>query len=114
MKHALAAALVLLLVVGGGSARSQGDPGGVRVEMADRFIDCARHEIARDLPGRFNDFAATHARIMQRVVDRCSDRINVAAVSESYGGDAAKPDAFIEGVMMATAAMLANAMRADE
>jgi hypothetical protein len=111
MKHVLAAAVLLL--AGGAPVQSKDASDTDRVEMADRFIDCARHEIARDLPARFDDFAATHARIMRQVLDRCSDEISVAAVAESYGGDTAKPDAFIEGVMMATAAMLANAMRAE-
>jgi hypothetical protein len=113
MKHLLSAAIILLLAGGGASAQSKNDLDNIRVEMADRFTDCARREIARDLPSQIDDFAATHARIMHRVMDRCSSEISLGAVSESYGGDTEKPAAFVEGMVMATAAMLANAMRLE-
>jgi hypothetical protein len=113
VKHALASVIILLLAGGSASAESKEDLDRIRVVMADRFTDCARQEIARDLPARIDDFAATHARIMDQVLDRCSNEISLDAVSRSYDGDTGKPAAFVEGMVMATAAMLAHAMRVE-
>jgi hypothetical protein len=112
MKPALAVVTILLLA-SAAHARSDENPARIRIEMVDRFIGCARQEIARDLPNRPDDFAVAHARIMQQVLDHCSSEISFAAVSRSYGGDTVKPAAFVEGMLLATAAMLAHTMRSE-